>query len=415
MNRVLSRSYIPLCFWLLLPSGCGALIHVGVAAETTDASVYEAAELASKEDGLGKSELLLTLSLKKHPEDDRARLQLGVVRFLRAVETLAGGLYQYGLNPDDANGMFLRLPVTQNPDPTEIDYQSFLRLLDQFRANLLHTEKTLAGITDDQVKAPMRLAMIELRFGTGGTGKLSLRKVMEFARARGLPLPEDNPELLVKFDRGDVAWLRAYCHLLAGLVDLFHAYDTSWWFDQNSAGRLFPRVKTEATSQQVDAETQVTLIDPIRLHRFRLHLLEVCRLNAETWRHIRAETDDDHEWLPNSKQTDLFGMPLSDEQIDVWLAVIQHLRGLLDGSRLVQSSVLQYVLPGSPDGKGFSVAKFLDDPPINLDWNRISADGIAQKYLEDEAGRDILDLLLFLRAGSVFNGPFGVFSAIRLN
>lgn len=391
------------------------LTSKAIAAEPGSRSVYELAETAAFEVGLGKSEQLLAVALVKNSRDDRARLQLGVVQFLRAVETFAAGLYQYGLRTNDSNVMFLRLPVEQNPDPTEIDYASFLRLLDQFRANLLVAEQTLAGISDDEVKTPMRLAKIEFRVGTEKGAKLSLREVLQVARNRGLPLQDGNEELLVHFDRGDVAWLRAYCHLLSGIIDAMRAYDTSVWFDRVSADELFPRVKPV---RDVDVEAErmrVRLADPIRLHRFRLHMLEVCRLNAETWRHLRAETDDDYEWLPNAKQTDLFGVPLTDQQIDIWLAAMGHLRGILDGQRLVQSSVLQYVVPGSPAGKGFSIAKFLDDPPSDLDWDRILADGIDPKYLEDENQREMLDILLFFRLGSVFNGPFGVFSAIRLN
>lgn len=387
----------------------------GYAAEPNNQSVYQLAEIAAFEVGLGKSEQLLAVSLDKNSDDDRARLQLGVVRFLRAVETFAAGLYQYGLKTNDSNVMFLRLPVEQNADPTEIDYTSFLRLLDQFRSNLLVAEQTLAGITDDEVKAPVRLAKIELRLGSERNAKLSLREVLEVARNRGLPLQAGNEELLVNFDRGDVAWLRAYCHLLSGIIDVLHAYETSFWFDQVSAGSVFPRVKLVRDVDDEAEPMRVRLADPIRLHRFRLHMLEVCWLNAETWRHIRSETDDDHEWLPNAKQTDLFGVPLSDQQIDIWLAVMRHLRGILQGQRLVQSNLLQYVVPGSPAGKGFSIAKFLDDPPSDLDWDRILADGIDPKYLEDENQRDVLDILLFLRLGSVFNGPFGVFSAVRLN
>ena len=101
------------------------LTSKAIAAEPGSRSVYELAETAAFEVGLGKSEQLLAVELVKNSRDDRARLQLGVVQFLRAVETFAAGLYQYGLRTNDSNVMFLRLPVEQNPDPTEIDYASF--------------------------------------------------------------------------------------------------------------------------------------------------------------------------------------------------------------------------------------------------------------------------------------------------
>src|SRR5262249_42306301 len=51
---------------------------------------------------------------------------------------------------------------------------------------------------------------------------------------RNLALNED---LLVIFDRGDVAWLRGYCHLLMALADVFLAHDGQELFD--GAGFIF--------------------------------------------------------------------------------------------------------------------------------------------------------------------------------
>ena len=57
----------------------------------------------------------------------------------------------------------------------------------------------------------------------------------------------------------------------------------------------------------------------------------------------------------------------------------------------------------------------MDDPPINLNWERISTQGIDPKYLEKESGRDALDVLVMLRVAGAFNGPFGLLGVIRMN
>ena len=77
--------------------------------------------------------------------------------------------------------------------------------------------------------------------------------------------------------------------------------------------------------------------------------------------------------------------------------------------------MLKYVVPGSEEGMGLSIAKLLDDPPVNFNWDRISNDGINEKYLEPEEGRELLDLMVLFRVGSLFNGPLGIPSAIRMN
>ena len=46
----------------------------------------------------------------------------------------------------------------------------------------------------------------------------------------------------------------------------------------------------------------------------------------------KAETDDDHEWLPNPKQKGALGLPVRDEMIDAWLAMMAELEVLLNGT-----------------------------------------------------------------------------------
>lgn len=365
-------------------------------------------------DGLAETERRLRVMLADTPMDDEGRFHLGLVQFLRAIENLGQGLHHFGLNPTERSQFFVRLPVPENSDPAEIDYEGFLRLLEGFGSDLLQAEVTLSKIKDPDVKLGMRLAEIGFQFDLSTDERVGIQDVLRIVSGRDMPFPESNPEMLIKFDRGDVAWLRSYCHALSGIVDIYGAYDSSNWF--NTFGkRFFPRVRETELSGEANVMTEVLLRDPVKLHSLKMHLIAVCELNAETWRHIRAETDDDHEWLPNAKQTDQLGLPITDEQIDSWLAAMAHLKGVFRGERLIPSGLLGYAVPGSKEGLGFSVAKFMDDPPINLNWERISTQGIDPKYLEKESGREALDVLVMLRVAGAFNGPFGLLGVIRMN
>src|SRR5229473_1837882 len=103
---------------------------------------------------------------------------------------------------------------------------------------------------------------------------------------------------------------------------------------------------------------RVKVKEPARLGRYRKHLRRVAELNRETWKHIRAETDDDHEWLPNSKQNGVLGLPVREEMIDGWLAMIAELEALLDGKR-----TFPRIFGFEKNGKGLNLKKLFEHPP----------------------------------------------------
>jgi hypothetical protein len=65
------------------------------------------------------------------------------------------------------------------------------------------------------------------------------------------------------------------------------------------------------------------------------HLERMLALSRESWKFILAETDDDHEWLPNPKQTGVLGRPVSQAMIDSWLEFVGEMESLLAGKRLI--------------------------------------------------------------------------------
>lgn len=79
-----------------------------------------------------------------------------------------------------------------------------------------------------------------------------------------------------------------------------------------------------------------TVVEPDRMKAVRTHLLQVMAINRTTWRLARSETDDDHEWLPNAKQTSPFGArQLTDGVIDSWLATTALAEQVLNGEKLL--------------------------------------------------------------------------------
>jgi hypothetical protein len=221
----------------------------------------------------------------------------------------------------------------------------------------------------DEIKLPLRLA--EVRFDLDHDGKATdrLLDMMQFYnRQRPFAALEKNPEFLVVFDRGDVPWLRAYCHLLMGCLDVYLGVENEAVFNWRS-GDLFAKPLHPYTGTQEDkwkalgAIVQETRMrEPLRWARARQHFLKAAALNKEVWQHVRKETDNDAEWLPNPQQTSVLGLRVNDRMIDAWLTLWDELDSLLSGKK-----VLPYVFSNrvghENERVGVNLQRLLDDPP----------------------------------------------------
>jgi hypothetical protein len=352
---------------------------------------------------LQAGEHALQAALRKNPKDDEARFGLGLLQIVRGVERLGQSFYDHGLKSTNNWVPFVRLPVPTNPDPTPISYARFRRILDDFCKDMAQADTTLSGITDDNLKLRVRLAGIKIDID--GDGQATDRFMDILTKLMGSPpdLLKTNPEFKVHFDRGDVAWFRAYTHLLSSMLELYLAIDTEAEF-YFFAKELFPRVRpvlSEAEEKvlkdkQMMRNSTMKFSEPQRLSAFRHHLLEVCKLNRETWRFIRAETDDDYEWLPNSRQKGIFDMPVRDDMINSWLGMMGELEAVLEGKKLLPINIIT----GSK--KGLNLKTLLEEPPAKIDFDVVMRDGPNDKYLEDGPSMDLNVIFGVMR---VFDNP----------
>ena len=351
---------------------------------------------------LARGEQVLTTALANDPKNDEVRFGLGVLQVFRGVERLGQALYEHGVKSEHNDLPFLRLPVPANPDPTPISYAVFRRILDDFRHDLLVAEATLAGVTDDQVKLPLRLADIRLDLDGDGQATDKLSDILQKLVRQPLPFLKANPGFLICFDRGDVAWLRAYCHLLSAMIDIYLAFDMQPSFD-GRAPELF--AKPKKTGQPAFIWWDPLIVkEPLRLGRFRRHILQVCVLNRETWRFIRAERDNDHEWLPNPRQTGVLGLPVRDDMIDSWLEMVGELEALFNGTKLVPYT-------GHGD-RLLNLKALLEDPPDKINIWELSSGGPGGKYLSH--GKPI-ELNALWRLSQVFGDTLSVAYAVWFN
>jgi hypothetical protein len=362
---------------------------------------------------LARGEQVLEAALAATPDDDQLRFGLAVLQLVRGVERLGQALFEYGCRSENTNAPFLRLPVPTNPDPSEISDAAFRRVLDGFRSDLETVEATLASVKDRNVVLPLRLADIRLDLTGKGDADERFGEILKKLMGPGFRMNAENPEFLVRFDRGDVAWLRAYCHLLMAIIDVQLAIDTEPAF-RHWSGQQFARLKHQSKSKdekEQDAWNVVRIKEPARLGHFRKHILKVCELNRETWAFIRAETDNDQEWLPNPRQTGVLRMPVTDVMIDTWLSMMAELEDLFDSKKVFPAWLMNIFHQKTT--KGFNIRAFLDDPPDQIDWDKVRQRGYRDKYLDGKLPD--LDVNAFVRVFEVFRNPLAVGYAAWFN
>ena len=162
--RLFSLSFCFVATFLLFGSSFGLFQSVAIqVAESTIVSEPLVAKFLY-EGRLGDGETQLKQHLSRHPDDDQARLGLGILKFLRAAEHLGQQLYSHGkLDKSSSllNDMpFFRFPVPENPDPQPVSLADIRMSLEAILAHVEEAAEVLAGVSDDEVTLTLDLAKI---------------------------------------------------------------------------------------------------------------------------------------------------------------------------------------------------------------------------------------------------------------
>jgi len=343
----------------------------------------------------------LTAHLEKNPKDDQARFGLGVLQFVQGVEHLGRNLNSYGLGGKSRNLLdmmpIFRLPVPQNAESKVLTYEAARQVLQTWLDELKAADATLAQVSDPQVKLPLHVGRIRFHWTSDPSESKSIYEVMESIGMNSGPEGQDpQAEPVIVFDRGDVCWLRGYCNLLSFLMEFTLAHDGQELFDA-TAHLFFDKVETphvflterDPLMQGAPIQEAASFVDLIAfIHLIRMPVKEPERMTAalqhleqtlshsrDMWKFIQAETDDDHEWIPNARQTGELGIPVSDEMIATWLEFLDEAEEVLQGKRLVP-------LWRGAKARGFNLRRAFTEPrPFDLVlWIQGTA---ATPYIED--------------------------------
>ena len=363
--------------------------------------------------------------LKEDPKDDQARFGLGVVQFLQTFEHLGGSLHKYGLRTEKS---FLHPPpqlkefLPQNPNPETLTYAAARQIVQTFIDDLVKAEATLAVVKDPDVKVPLHVALIKIDpFGQGKP----ISAAFLFGRLDGMSdeARKQAENLVIGFDRGDVSWLRGYCHILAAWGELLLAVDGQEAFEC-SAPLLFEKVDTPHTFLMENRrsfdqagfgwEDHPLWSDVISFfhHMARLQIKEPARTKAalehleagvaqakDMWKYILAETDDDNEWIPNPHQTGVLGVKVTQEMVDSWLETLDEAEQILKGKKLIP------FWRGDDKERRVNLRRVFTEPRTfdAFDWVQGTA---ATPYLEKGPLTKLADPRMGDRLNKAFGGPF---------
>lgn len=373
---------------------------------------------------LAAGEKALKEQIAKSPEDDEARFGLGVIQFFQSFEHLGGNLYKYGLRTEGAfRGMpaEVRALLPQNKNPEEISYADVRQMLQTWVNDLKQAEKTLSAVKDSDVKLPLHVGLIKVDLI--GTGK-PVDAAFLMGRI-GTPQQKQAAEnFVIGFDRGDADWLAGYCNFLCAWGEVMLAVDGQEIFNC-TAHLFFEKVDTPYKfllegPRNFDALRRFNrplisdIIAFIHLWRFEmkepermkvaLAHLEDMQLHAKSmWKYYQAETDDDHEWIPNPKQTGVLQIKVTQEMLDTWLAVLDETGLVLQGKKLIP------FWRGKPGKQGVNLRRVFTEPRI-IDpflWVQGTA---AAPYLEEGPITEFASPQMLGRINGTFGGGTNFFT-----
>ncbi|MCC5637461.1 hypothetical protein LC593_16745 [Nostoc sp. CHAB 5844] len=303
-----------------------------------------------------QGEAAFVAKLQDNKNDDQTRFKLGVVQLMGTTQRLMQSLYRYGLQQNLVTQFFpiLRLPVPINPTPQPVTYKDARTILQDLLNDLTQIKETLEPIKDDKVKLPLRIGLTRMDFNADGKLEENESFWKTFSLLTGIPATEKAAQnLAIAFDAGDVIWLKGYCNLLSAITQVVLAHDESKLFD-STAHLVFAKPQTaypfltNGTGAfgwgNVDISDMIAFIhlinfpvvEPERLKAAMQNLQTMTALSRQSWKLILAETDNDREWLPNSRQKSIIpNAVVTQPMIDGWLTFLNEADALLTGKKLV--------------------------------------------------------------------------------
>lgn len=314
---------------------------------------------------------------------------------------------------------FLRLPVSGNPKPQPMSAQALREMLVRFAAALETAEQTLASVPPGPVLLPLDVNRIAFDFNGDGqvqnpenlqiviyaiSGQFSENSLATINFDEGdvpwlrgyTQLLSGITDMVLAHDFSSVVdqtfqdafpassfpssplhnLLAARIKQLAELQDSGACQSEEYYYDYfDSENTLTPEQQAKAKRffDCQEARDSLTyggvgdlvafihlirwpVVEPARLTSARQHLLNMITLSRESWAIIDQETDNDHEWVPNPRQTGPFAnLRVTTETVAGWKMFLDQAEGVLNGTLLIPHWRFEH-------GMGLNVRRMFESP-----------------------------------------------------
>lgn len=286
------------------------------------------------EGGLDKGIKLKRAELKRDKDNSHLRFELGLMLVYSAFQDMYQQMHAWGFrgSVNEFLGEWTKENRPEEPHP--VTYAEFKKLFDDFYKKLDEAQEILSKARD--LKEPLILPLGKIKLDLNSNGKLEKSESLEviFGSIMGEEIGDKLESTTIHFDQGDVTWLEGYCHLTMFLQDLIFNFDASWAY-QFVGKWIFDEISYKGIDLQADP--MILKQEPgDRLKKAHAHLRKSIELSHISWSYYRAETDDDHEWVPNPNQTSLFeSIPVTEETVEAWLSMLKEMDMVLTGEKLI--------------------------------------------------------------------------------
>lgn len=336
-----------------------ALMPAGAAmAQTASGETAQVEQVFSAQDVAARAAAVKTLEASDTPI---AKYTVGAHRFFGGLERFGQAFHRHGFEtPQSMMLPLFRLPVPDNASPEPLTYDGFRAILAQFHADMAAAAAGLAEVpAGEDFGVEVDLAKLGIDMNSDGAigDDETIAGIIGQMSGPGGGGPVPPGALAFRFDRADGIWLRGYANFLAAQADFWLAHDFRMAFD-NSFHMFFPRaglplqdiLVPTVPGSMLQSEWRLAdlvslihyvnwpVVEPERRQRAREELLEMVRLSRENWKAIRAETDNQREWLPGPQQSGvqpLTGLEVGEAEVKAWHDALDVAESLLEGRLLL--------------------------------------------------------------------------------
>jgi len=310
-------------------------------------------------------------ALAARTQSPETAFQLGGVRFLRAFEVILQTRYaSYHGDVPFLPGM--RTPLPANPK-AKFDPAFLETALTGALTRLAGAEAALAPAVKGEFATSLPLDAVWLDIDKDGR-RADWESLQALLSDMGAAADWDQFDGTIRFDTADAEWLTAYVHMLAGMSELVLSLDPTPAIRTvyegrtrlEQAGAIGAATPLFSDDEWIDQAAAVLLTlegkpDAARTRKALDHFRQMIAHNRKFWPEMMAETDNDHEWLPNPSQASPFGVTITDDVAASWQGVLSEIDDMLAGRKLVP----YWRTPGGGGGGaevGINMRKLLTDP-----------------------------------------------------